>query len=148
MGFMNVFLFFIITAEVHTHNKVPANRIPKAPQARKLLRENNKKERLRFLFLVSVSGFCFCSWFLFLCLFSRFLPFPLVSTSVQVSFSVLDSGLGLCFGFLFLFLFPVTTSRLCYDSRLRFDLPAGCASFLYFPPVWKKSGLLIRRPSL
>ncbi len=70
MGFMNVFVFFIITAEVHTHNKVPAKRIPKAPQARKLLRENNKKERLRFLFLVffSVAGFFFCVCSLGFCL--------------------------------------------------------------------------------
>ena len=83
MGFMNVFVFFIITAEVHIH-PIPNNRIPKAQQARNCY-EKTKKERLRFLFLAtfsfSVPGFFFfsCSWFLFL--FSQFMGLPLVSTS-------------------------------------------------------------------
>ena len=65
MGFMNVFVFLIITAEVHIHNKIPKNRIPKAPQARNCY-EKTKKERLRFLFLVT---------FLFLFLVSFFFLF-------------------------------------------------------------------------
>lgn len=76
MGFMNVFVFLIITAEVHIHNKIPNNRIPKAPQARNCY-EKTKKERLRFLFLVtfsfSVPGFFF--FFLFLVSFSVLLVY-------------------------------------------------------------------------
>lgn len=125
MGFMNVFLFFIITAEVHTHNKVPANRIPKAPQARKLLRENNKKERLRFLFLVSfsvsvlsVSAFPFgldlCSGLVF-CFRFRLGPLFRFSVSVPVSRYYLPSLLRLWAAVrspCWVCLFPLFSSRL------------------------------------
>ena len=87
MGFMNVFVFLIITAEVHIHTKIPKNRIPKAPQARNCY-EKTKKERLRFLFLVTFLFLFLVSFFflvpsLWVCLWSRHLLLYKHTTSIE-----------------------------------------------------------------
>ena len=78
MGFMSVFVFFIITAEVHTHNNIPTNGILKASRTRKLPKK--KRELLVFLFLVSF--FIYAPDF-----FSVSVPLVSLSVSVLLVFS-------------------------------------------------------------
>ena len=109
---MSVFVVLIITAEVHNHNNIPTNRIPKASRARQLLRKTIKKRtftfsvsgflpslRSWFLFCICFPGFflCFCSPGFCFCLRSR----PQVSCLVNVT------GLGLFSVVLFCSCFPL-----------------------------------------